>query len=549
MDTTSNISSLEPMEGSSKPIENSSAMDRLTGLLLGILDVIHADQLLKVFTESLSHALGKKNLNSIGNINLENLDTDLFLSENQLLMNKNEELEFQSNLEKRLEQLFLEIYPENTIVESGQNSQVDVQNQSHDVNHEPVSKTNSNNSENITISQHVLPENSETPVNIPISDLETHSDISESNSIHDPSSINNIIDSNTTDINSYLENEKHIYTANNLDHSHTSGSVEDLVAQFPGLISENIYEMAIALQQITRLKYPLNYDTNNHNQDVNYSENSTLRLAPVQSTEVMNSNVSKTGKLNEKDVDELNYNQKQSYQESRGVRLQPSGIETNSEDYQLKQVLTLGRSQKRKIQSVNERWLSTNTLKRLRHLYGVNYLKGRFTKQENEKISQVVSQVCNEKGWTKEILLQFLFQKNPNDQDLYSGVWRQICSAIPNRPVQAMYHHIKRALNPKNYQGNWTEEQDEQLLFWVERLGSRWEIIGRRMNRTGTNCRDRWRNIKPGEARQKGRWTDQEKNNLFNCVLQARAQSGIVNTSEFTFGDEIEMHRNVEANG
>ncbi|PVU86490.1 hypothetical protein BB559_006495 [Furculomyces boomerangus] len=549
MDTTSNISSLEPMEGSSKPIENSSAMDRLTGLLLGILDVIHADQLLKVFTESLSHALGKKNLNSIGNINLENLDTDLFLSENQLLMNKNEELEFQSNLEKRLEQLFLEIYPENTIVESGQNSQVDVQNQSHDVNHEPVSKTNSNNSENITISQHVLPENSETPVNIPISDLETHSDISESNSIHDPSSINNIIDSNTTDINSYLENEKHIYTANNLDHSHTSGSVEDLVAQFPGLISENIYEMAIALQQITRLKYPLNYDTNNHNQDVNYSEDSTLRLAPVQSTEVMNSNVSKTGKLNEKDVDELNYNQKQSYQESRGVRLQPSGIETNSEDYQLKQVLTLGRSQKRKIQSVNERWLSTNTLKRLRHLYGVNYLKGRFTKQENEKISQVVSQVCNEKGWTKEILLQFLFQKNPNDQDLYSGVWRQICSAIPNRPVQAMYHHIKRALNPKNYQGNWTEEQDEQLLFWVERLGSRWEIIGRRMNRTGTNCRDRWRNIKPGEARQKGRWTDQEKNNLFNCVLQARAQSGIVNTSEFTFGDEIEMHRNVEANG
>ncbi|PVV04446.1 hypothetical protein BB560_001055 [Smittium megazygosporum] len=188
--------------------------------------------------------------------------------------------------------------------------------------------------------------------------------------------------------------------------------------------------------------------------------------------------------------------------------------------------------------SVNEKWLSSNNLKKLRQTKGVEYLKGRFTRIENEKINAAISEVCRSKGWSRKTMEQFLFQKNPNDQEEYSGVWKQICKSIPNRPLQAIYHHIKRSFNPKNYQGSWTKEQDKKLAFWVERLGPRWEIIGRGIGRTGTNCRDRWRNIKQGDNRQVGRWTQEEKINLEKAVAGARKEAGIV-PFEIEFGEEI----------
>ncbi|OMH81158.1 hypothetical protein AX774_g5388 [Zancudomyces culisetae] len=115
--------------------------------------------------------------------------------------------------------------------------------------------------------------------------------------------------------------------------------------------------------------------------------------------------------------------------------------------------------------SVSERWISSHRLKKLKQSHGITYSSGKFTDEEDSIISEAIARVCAQKNWTKDSLLQFLFQKNPNDQEEYNGVWRQICGSITNRPLQAIYHHIKRIYNPKNYKGNWSEAEDNQLFL------------------------------------------------------------------------------------
>ncbi|OMJ12511.1 DNA-binding protein reb1, partial [Smittium culicis] len=460
-----------------------SSLDRLTNLLLSVLNVIPALSLLKVFTDSLNSVFKNSDnfQQTFGPIDLDNPNVQLIGDENSILnlifsnpefsMDKNEEALFYSALEKNLENLFLQSYNDHSA--------------------QPPIETSRSSDQNATL----------TPLEI-ISNPQLHdylSDILKSeNFLNNYNNINlekflenhilNFFDSNNSPdkrLETLPASEEYFISLFNiffiyiitritflfiLDQFRLDSEdfAEKLVSDYPGLISENFYEIALALHQISK----------SGTQPINTLNNKNSVSAPSKTR-------TKVSKHN-----------------------------------------------------VNEKWLSSNRLKRLRKQYGITYLKGRFTPQENEKINIAISNVCSQKNWERETLLQFLFQKNPNDQDEYSGVWKQICGSIPNRPVQAIYHHIKRIFNPNNYQGNWTPDQDKQLKFWVSRLGHRWEVIGRRMNRTGTNCRDRFRNIKPGETRQTGRWDAKEKQALKDSVIKARLDAGL-HTDNIEFGQDI----------
>ncbi|OLY81316.1 Cyclin-D-binding Myb-like transcription factor 1 [Smittium mucronatum] len=516
-------------------MQESSSSDKLTSLLLSVLNIIPASSLLKVFTESLESVFNIQPSPENEDVSIESLkeskNIDSFFSKHQFLMDKNQESLFYSVLEKNLEILFLQSYNDGSISLSKESENYHHNNKEFEKfssmqdcppPNQNISSTSLNDIsiENAVTPFETSPENDPgvyktiediasklfDSANVPFSNVlpassaEILSNPQIQNTIRsmllDQDFLNNY---NNINLEKILEN--HIISlldSNNnstqptLDQTFFSqdftskekaenslspesfdipDSTEKLVAQFPGLISESVFEIAAALRQISN------------------SDNSQTSLH--------------------------------------------SKLKSNSNrPHQLTQIPS------KRFLSVNEKWLSSNSLKRLRQLYGVTYHKGRFTAEENLKINQAIIKVCTEKSWKREALLQFLFQKNPNDQDEYSGVWKQICESIPNRPVQAMYHHIKRLFNPKNYQGNWTPEQDSQLLFWTSRLGHRWEIIGRRMNRTGTNCRDRWRNIKPGNARQTGRWKSEEKEALKMAVVKARLNSGLFPTS-VEFGQDI----------
>ena len=39
--------------------------------------------------------------------------------------------------------------------------------------------------------------------------------------------------------------------------------------------------------------------------------------------------------------------------------------------------------------------------------------------------------------------------------------------ALPERPLQSNYAHLRRLYHPHNYQGAWTPEDDDRLLTYV----------------------------------------------------------------------------------
>ncbi|PVU92479.1 hypothetical protein BB561_003783 [Smittium simulii] len=543
----------------SQNLENNSftSIDRLTNLLLSVLDIIPANQLLSVFNHSLNQALqiriesstAQKDLATQQEPNLlfasnpqsqsqsPTTPQNLFIGSEGFLRKEEEEI-FHKNLESNLETLFLQVYSNpaiNTPSKPNETSSeqikdlVNPQNTSQDFSFSPNYSSAQQEIQYNHLSCHssglsfnspqsLLPNNQysflpqTTFQSFPANTSSASSTESSFLCYQDPIQHHNHSQAsqqpNNHEINQSYKNFQYTPIPTN--------STEKLIAEFPGLISESVYDIASALHQISELDsngnflHPFNTNLNDDH------FNSLLALK--------HDNINTTDNLNQFEPQNIISDLNCLSQNSPLVNTPFSQI-----------LLT---PKKSNILSVNEKWLSSNNLKKLRQIYGVSYLKGRFTPNENKIINAIITHLCNDKGWSKETLEQFLFQKNPNDHEEYTGVWTQICKSIPNRPLQAMYHHIKRMFNPKNHQGNWTPDQDEKLAFWYERLGPRWEIIGRRIGRTGTNCRDRWRNIKQGNNRQTGRWSPDEKKNLLLSVLKVRKENGF-DPPTINFGEDI----------
>ena len=66
--------------------------------------------------------------------------------------------------------------------------------------------------------------------------------------------------------------------------------------------------------------------------------------------------------------------------------------------------------------------------------------------------------------------------------------------AVPQRPVNSVYHYVKRAYHPLKQQGRWSEDEDARLKQAVADLGQSWERVSERVGRMPGDCRDRYRN-------------------------------------------------------
>jgi len=60
-------------------------------------------------------------------------------------------------------------------------------------------------------------------------------------------------------------------------------------------------------------------------------------------------------------------------------------------------------------------------------------------------------------------LIKLVSQKNEKN----SGAWAKIASVLPNRKVQSCHNVCRRKFNPYNYQGRWSEEDEENLISYV----------------------------------------------------------------------------------
>jgi hypothetical protein len=85
-------------------------------------------------------------------------------------------------------------------------------------------------------------------------------------------------------------------------------------------------------------------------------------------------------------------------------------------------------------------------------------------------------------------------------------------TAVPQRPIIAVYHHVRRSYHPLKQQGKWLPTEDAQLKQYacitkistcadyiifhraVADLGQQWEKVSQRVGRMSSDCRDRYRN-------------------------------------------------------
>ena len=76
-----------------------------------------------------------------------------------------------------------------------------------------------------------------------------------------------------------------------------------------------------------------------------------------------------------------------------------------------------------------------------------------------------------------------------------SKMWSEICSILPQRSIRSCYRFLKRQLDPSNYQGSWSEKEEEILLMLIDKYGRKWKMIAKELNRSAENIKDKYKQL------------------------------------------------------
>jgi hypothetical protein len=144
---------------------------------------------------------------------------------------------------------------------------------------------------------------------------------------------------------------------------------------------------------------------------------------------------------------------------------------------------------------------------------------GPYTQIEKDAIRSAIQQYAESKGLTLSDRAWLFPPRGKRDADT-RGVWKAVATALPHRTVKSVQQCAARMLHPDSYGGQWTPEEDSRLLAAAEAEGHRWTAIGVTLGRTGDACRDRWKVMRLGEARKRGRWGEDEVERLKEAVQQ-----------------------------
>ncbi|XP_070532622.1 myb-related protein A-like [Ptychodera flava] len=119
--------------------------------------------------------------------------------------------------------------------------------------------------------------------------------------------------------------------------------------------------------------------------------------------------------------------------------------------------------------------------------------KGRWTKEEDERLRQVVDSCGSEN-------------------------WKLIASYFNDRTDVQCHHRWQKVLNPDLIKGPWTKEEDEKVVELVGKYGpKRWSLIAKHLKgRIGKQCRERWHNHLNPDIK-KSAWTEEEDRIIYGA--------------------------------
>ncbi|KAF9055505.1 hypothetical protein BDZ89DRAFT_937914 [Hymenopellis radicata] len=171
------------------------------------------------------------------------------------------------------------------------------------------------------------------------------------------------------------------------------------------------------------------------------------------------------------------------------------------------------------------KWLSTTQLAELVKSQGLVYKKGKFSVLEEQQLNSAIEQYCQSKGLSEDQLHDIIFPKDERNRE--NAFWSEITSAVPQRPIIAVYHHVRRSHHPLRLQGKWTPEEDSRLRTAVMHYGQQWQKVSADVGRGGADCRDRYRNhIVNKDTRVFGSWSKEEEENLTRIVTEMTLEQG-----------------------
>ncbi|RDB22752.1 DNA-binding protein REB1 [Hypsizygus marmoreus] len=171
------------------------------------------------------------------------------------------------------------------------------------------------------------------------------------------------------------------------------------------------------------------------------------------------------------------------------------------------------------------KWLNAAKLAELVKTEGLVYKKGKFSAIEEEQLKAAIENYRLQRSFTQEDMQELMFPKIERNKD--NAFWTQITAAVPQRPIIAVYHHVRRTYHPLKLQGIWSAEEDNNLLQAVVDLGQQWEKVSLRVGRMSSDCRDRYRNhIVNRDIRVRGVWTRAEEEDLIRIVTDMTVKQG-----------------------
>jgi hypothetical protein len=135
---------------------------------------------------------------------------------------------------------------------------------------------------------------------------------------------------------------------------------------------------------------------------------------------------------------------------------------------------------------------------------------GKFSHEESDRVRKAVEDFCT----MKQISVARLCSECDHKAEL-KGAWMEIAKRLPHRSVQSVYRHGLRQLHPFK-RGAWADEECESLVDMVHRLGKKWSVISRKLNRSADGCRDKYREMSDDYIR--GRWKDHETQLLHRLI-------------------------------
>ncbi|KAI3642708.1 hypothetical protein MP228_012263 [Amoeboaphelidium protococcarum] len=228
---------------------------------------------------------------------------------------------------------------------------------------------------------------------------------------------------------------------------------------------------------------------------------------------------------------------------------------------------------------MHERWYTKKAeFEALEASHGIKVRRGQFTVTEDILLKAQVDRFVAENGLSIDDFYDMIggraggngkARQSKQERDRF---WKIIAAPFPTRPLQSVFHRVKRLYHPLNQvidpeqiiaaasasdnnidaealravkTRGWSKEDLKQLVDLVTQHGTEWQKIGELMNRMPENCRSRYKAIREkglGTQQSMGRvsWSSDDELLLLEVILKHLAENYQVNL--LNGGDSIKVH-------